>query len=113
MSNELKQVELAIDDAKELVATRDAMIRLSKNRDFKKIFEQGYFKEHASRLVCNKALPQLQGEANQEAIDKGIIAIGETREYIRGLFAMGNEAEKAIVDGNEMREEILAQDAGE
>ena len=43
MSEQIKQLEMSIDEAKELIALGDSIERLYKNKDFKKVILEGYF----------------------------------------------------------------------
>jgi len=46
----------------------------------------------------------------QDQIDKQIIAIGQLRQYFRTIMALGSQAEQAMADDEETREELLAED---
>ena len=110
MSEEqINQIEVNIESAKEAIACRDSLVKLTKNREFKKIIEDGYFKDEASRIVLVKADPALQSAENQEQLDKQIIAIGELRQYFRMIFAVGAEAERSMTADEQTREELLAE----
>jgi len=104
----MEAVELSIAQAKLSIENREALQRLTGNIDFEKTILEGYFKEEASRLVLLKADPSM--DAYQDQIDKQIIAIGQLRQYFRTIMALGSQAEKAMADDEETREELLAED---
>lgn len=109
MNNEaqIEQVELSIEHAKLSIDNKIALQRLTNNKDFEKIILEGYFKDEASRLVLLKADPSMDNF--QALIDKQIIAVGQFRQYLATIMVLGTQAEKAIADDEETREELLAE----
>ena len=55
IDNQVEEIELEINQAKEKVALKDSLEKLIKNRDFKKVITEGYFEQEAIRLVLLKA----------------------------------------------------------
>lgn len=112
MSNEtqLEAVELSIEQAKESIFSKDALDKLTKNDAFKKVILDGYFVDEASRLVLLNAEPSMQGETEQAAIQKSIIAIGYLRQYFHTIMQLGAMAERALADDELTREELLRGD---
>lgn len=83
----------------------DALNRLAKNKDFKLIIDDGYFKDEAVRAVMLKADPTQESPECQEHLDKLITSIGYLRQYFRTITAQGvaalnriEEAEQALVE---------------
>jgi hypothetical protein len=113
MSNQIKQVEVTIEQAKEVIALRDALDRLIKKKEFKQIIDIGYFQDEAARLVIARANPGLQGEAQQRALNNQITAVGEFRQYLAGIYQMGNEAEQSLAAHQEVLAELYAEDGDE
>lgn len=111
--NDAKQIEITLEAAKTKVAEGDAMRRLIDNADFKKVFTEGYFKEYAAGLVCQKALPQMQTDDIQRDIDNSIIGVGQVREYIRAVLAEANQAAQSIKGLDSEMELALEEEAGE
>jgi len=110
MENDLKAIEVTEAQAKKAVELKDALVKLTSNSLFEKVILTGYFENEASRLVLLKAEPSLQDDENQKAIDKGIIAIGEVRQYLRVIMHLGTQAEKSLVDCAEERVKVLEED---
>lgn len=100
------QIELTMNQAKDLISFAESLERLHKNRDFKKIFSEGYFKDEALRLVGLKADPNMQTPERQEQILRDIDAIGSLQQYFRTVYQRAAWAERAIQDGQEALEEI-------
>ena len=109
MSNEqdIEQVELSIEHAKLSVGNMKALNKLTRNKDFEKIILEGYFKEEASRLVLLKGDPAM--EQYLISIDKQINAIGQFRQYLSTIMALGGQAERAIAEDEQTREELLSE----
>lgn len=114
MSNDqIEQIELNIEDAKQIVARKQSVENLLKNTHFKRVITEGYFKDEASRLVLLKADMNYQTPESQAQIDKSIIGIGYLRQYLSSLVQLGNMAENAIASDEATLEELLAEKLGE
>lgn len=112
MSQEqIAEIELNIKHAKELVALGRSLERLMTNRDFKKVFLEGYLKEEAVRLVHLKADANFQDAENQKSILQQIDAIGSVTHYLTALRHQGMLAEKAIEADEEALDELRGEDA--
>lgn len=107
---QLQQIELSLNQAKEMIGKRDALRRLMDNKDFKHVISDNYMEKDAARLVALKADPAMQEETHQKNILRQIDAIGTFREYLRTIFQEGHMAEKAVADNEETREQLLAGD---
>ena len=109
IEQQIEEIEVSIDEAKKAVELRDSILKLTKNKDFKKVIEENYFEKHASRLVLLKADPNMQKEEEQKNIMDNINAIGHFRQYLRTVIQLGNQAERDIISNEQAREEILAE----
>ena len=105
--SEIEQVELSIEHARKSVGNMKALRSLTKNKEFVSVILEGYFKEEASRLVLLKGDPAM--EQYLLSIDKQINAIGQFRQYLSTIMALGNQAERAMKDDEQTREELLAE----
>lgn len=110
MSNEEQELELSMKEAKDKVALGNALERLMKNRDFNKIVKDGYFKDHAIRLVHLKGDANMQGEREQKNVDRDITAISSFRQYLDRIFAEADGAQEAIAACEEALDELRAED---
>ena len=112
MSNDaIQEIELSIKEAQKIVDLGAAVQRLASNRDFKKVVMEMYFEKEAVRLVHLKANPAMQDKDRQEAIVKEIDAIGSFHQFLRTLEIQAEMARRAVDDGEELRQEILAEGA--
>jgi len=110
LEQDIQEQEVTIEDAKERIALRDGLIKLTKNREFKKIIETGYFEAEAARVVAAKANPALQGAEQQLILDKQINAIGGLRQYFGMIVGIGNQAEQALGEHIETLEAMRQED---
>lgn len=107
----IEEIELNIQEAKKIVELGDALERLISNRDFDKVFTDGYLREEAIRLVHLKGDPNLQDAESQKMILGQMDAIGNFTSYIQKVRHAANTARKAIEADEETREELLAEGA--
>jgi hypothetical protein len=109
--SELHEIELNIDTAKKMVKEAEAIDRLMKNRDFKAVITEGYFKEFAAVLVQRKAIPGMADEENQLAIDKAITGIGELQQFLFTKRMQGKQIGAELNEMENVRDELLQEDA--
>ena len=105
-ADQIKEITLSIEEAQDFVKRGEALERLHKNRDFRKIILEGLFKDEAVRLVNLKAAPQMQHEQHQANILREIDGIGSLRNYFRAIYQAADQAQSAIRDGEEALEEL-------
>lgn len=108
---ELQQIELNIEQAKQIRDLGKALERLQGNRDFKDVIVSGYLSKEAVRLVHLKADPSQQSYEAQQAILKQIDGIGSLESFFRVVEFKARQAEKAIEADELTREEMLAEEA--
>ena len=105
----LQQIELSIEQAQSYIDKADALTRLHKNQDFKKVIVDGFFKEEASRAVLLKGDPNIQGAEEQRQINNTIDAIGGLYNYFRNVFYMGDQSSRSLEEDKETRAAILQE----
>ncbi len=107
--SDMSELEISIDQAKQTIALKNSLDRLSVDPNFIRVIINGYFKDEASRLVLLKADPSMTGKDDQEIINKSIDAIGYFRLYLRTVIQRGLMAEKALVDDEETRQAMMQE----
>jgi len=107
---QLEQVEMTIEQAKKQIRVRGVLESLRRNKDFREIIEEGYFEKEAVRCVLLRADPNMEDAESRTIIDNQITAIGYLRRYFAKIQWQGNQAEQALADHEQAREEILAGD---
>jgi hypothetical protein len=108
-NDQIENIEIEINTAKEYVDRMNSVFNLSKNRDFIDVIEKGYFEKEASRLVLLKADPNLQKPEDQASIIRSIDAIGHFRQYLGSVINLGRMMEKSLVDNVSTRDELLQE----
>lgn len=98
---QIQEIELNIEDAREMINMGKALDRLHDNADFKELILEGYFKNEAVRLVHLKSDYLVRAEDKQTEISKDIDAIGRLRNYFSAVAAQADRAAYAIEAGEE------------
>lgn len=96
----------------ELVELRDMALRLSENRDFRKLFIEGFFRDEAARMVQLSEDPILTREQQHDAL-RMAQATGHAKRYLSMLVVRGNSAAKDIIDLDEQLEELRREEAAD
>jgi hypothetical protein len=89
------------EDAEKAVKFGEAMERLLVNRDFKKVFIDGYFKNEAARLATAITNYEMQDELNQREIEGQFRAIGHMQNYILEIKKKTSIMRDAIKEAEE------------
>jgi len=102
-SDQAREIEVSIEDAKKIVQRMEALARLEKNRDFKKIFLDGYFKEEPARLAGLSGSPELLESDNisMDELWSMTRAIGHLRNYLINVHRMGRAMEAQMKQAQE------------
>lgn len=103
--SDIEQIEIGIKEIKELIEKKNAVSRLMANRDFKKVFVEGYFKEEPSRLVGLLAEPS--AAQYREEIIRSMDGVAQAKLFIRTIVQMGNTAERELAEHEQLLESRL------
>ena len=105
---QLQELEDNINDAKHFSDIKDSNIKLFKNKEFKKVVLDYYFKEEAARLVMAKS--SSLNEEQKKMIDNMMYGIGALSNFFDSVLTRGTQAEQAYRDDELARTEILQED---
>lgn len=106
---EIQELELTIEAAREIVERGNMATRLADNPDFKKIIMEGFFRDEAARLVHLVSDPSLP-EGDRSHIQNAIQGIGYLKRYLSTMVQMGVNAEREINESRETLEEIRSEE---
>lgn len=106
-----QDIEISIDAAKGAVERKNKLERLFANPDFKDIFEEGYFKEEAARLVGLLTDPEFASDERQNELTNDMLGISATRQYLMNLHRLGVSLERQIA-ASETELEALRSEQG-
>lgn len=109
-AQELEMIDISIEEAKATVAMADALKRLGRNKDFKKVFLDHFMVTEVARTVKLMAEPSMQNPAQQESLHKMLIAVGQVDQFIRMTLTLGDMAQQGISDAEVERENILNEE---
>jgi hypothetical protein len=116
MSNEatfaeqIETLELSIEECKLKIERFEALGRLEKNKDFKKLFTEGFLQDHAVRQVMLKAHPTIMGnEMAMAQVDSQIAGCGALKQFLVAIHTEGLNAQQAIQEDENTLAEVQAE----
>ena len=105
---QLEELDNNMQEAKHFIDIKDSTIKLFKNREFKKVVLDYYFKEEAARLVMAKS--SALSEDQKKLIDNMIYGIGALSNFFDSVHQRGIQAEQALQEDEDAKTEILQED---
>lgn len=108
---DIQALENEVEQAKELIARRNAAIKLSKNPEFRQLFLKEYFESEAARLVQLSGDPALDPMQRADALAMAQ-ATGHAKRYLSMCYQMGGVAEREIHDKEQELERLRAEPEG-
>ena len=108
IEQDIQQLEIDIDQARAALQKMEALERLFNNRDFKELITEGYFVQEASRCVLLKGDLNVTDETRDHC-DRMINGIGLLRGYFQQVNYFGQQAQAAMEDYEDTREELLQE----
>lgn len=95
--NNLVQLENDLAKAKEMIALGEAVQRLQKNRDFKKVMVDVYFTSEPQRLTMLLAAPNVRNEV-RTSIHESLQSIAETHSFLNTILSEAERAKDLIAE---------------
>lgn len=92
------QLEHNLNLVNEALSLSESADKLMRNPQFKKVIEQGYYKDEAIRLVSLLSEPNMQDAEQQQLIQNAMRGIGELKSWFNGLFRRAEQMKKMKVD---------------
>jgi hypothetical protein len=108
---QIEHVELSIQEAKDSIEKKQALIRLQNNPDFQSLILEGYFQKEAARCVAALADPSLQDATQQKLLTNMITAVGYFRQYLSAVYQFGSIGERTLESHQQTHAELLAESA--
>lgn len=109
---DIEQIEISIEHARELVERKNLAIQLADVPAFKKLILEGYFKDEAARLAHLLSDPSLPKE-HREFVANDINGPGALKRYMQTIVRMGEQAERDIADAELELDELRAEEEAE
>ena len=112
MSQMINSLENQLTSTKDMVARRDAALRLYDNRDFKLLMVDGFMRDEAARYVQASGDPaiSLQDRADSLAMAQ---ASGHLKRFLSVTVVMGNQAARDVASLQEALDEERANEGQE
>jgi len=88
--------EINILDAQKVVKNGEAVERLRKNRDFKKVFGELYFEKEPARIAKALTSWAMQDEVNQRNLEEQLRAIGHLQNFLMFIEQEGKRMQELI-----------------
>lgn len=110
MQDNLQEFDLRIEQLKERIALSDALTRLEKNRDFKKVFLEHLFEKEAVRLVSLVEDYTLKPEMREQVI-KDIKHLSALKQTLIMIHNIADQARTYLAETESAREEFLQEQA--
>jgi len=104
---QLDYLDANMAEAKHFIDVKNSLLKLQKNKDFKKVVIEYYFKEEAARLVMAKS--SNLDEAQQLTIDKMIYGVGSIAKFFDSVLQRGVQAEQSLSEDEESKASILQE----
>ena len=113
MNADIQAVQVHLKEAQEKVALGKCLERLTKNRDFRKLIEQKFFKDEPARLVMLRGCPDQQSESAQLEINNDMIAIAGLFQFFCCVNGEARAMEHAIEADKQMVNDLEDAEANE
>ena len=112
MSQMITSLENQLSGTKDLVARRDAALRLHDNRDFKLLMVDGFMRDEAARYVQASGDPALSAEDRADSLALAQ-ASGHVKRFLSVVVVMGNQAARDVGALQEALDEERANEGQE
>lgn len=89
------------------ISMGEAVERFMNSRDFKRVINQGYFKDYANNLVMQRAMPAMRSnEILMASNERKIDAVSELNFYLHQVKAKAEDARQRLASAEELRTQI-------
>lgn len=100
-SSQVQEVQLTLDEAKKKVKLGEALERLERNKDFKLVFDEVFFKQESLRQVSLLSCPNHQEPHKQASIIADMRASATVQAFFRLVYRNKEQAEQSVYDSEE------------
>jgi precorrin-6B methylase 1 len=102
-------LEQQLDDAKSLIERRNLALKLSSNREFRKLVLEGFCEKDCARFAAEAGDPALDVQQRADAMEMAK-AGGHLKRYLSAAFMMGAAAERDVAELEEALAEARAEE---
>lgn len=109
IDQQISQVEISIEDAKETIELGHALNRLAGNKDFKKVIQEGYLENGALEQVKLLGHPNMQSPEQQADIMKELQSASNLHAYFVSIMQRADTMQRALVEHEATLEELHSE----
>jgi hypothetical protein len=106
---DLQQLETGLEEAKKIIAFRDAILKLTENREFKRVVREEFFERDCARYARESADPSLTDRQRADALAMAQAA-GHFKRWLSIQLNMGNAAAEQMVEIEAAIDEVRAEE---
>jgi hypothetical protein len=110
MGNAIKEIEVTIEQCKEVLERGKALDRLLEHPDFTTIIMKDYMEREAHRLTLLLADPACETPQGRENVVRDLSAIAQLNAYFRTVRKAGEIAQRTLTEHQELLQEELVRD---
>lgn len=100
-STQTQEIQIELDEAKKKVKLREALDRLERNKDFKLVIDEEFFKQESLRQVSCLSDPAFQTPHMQASVIADMRASATLQAFFRLVRRNADAAETAIANAEE------------
>lgn len=110
MGNAVKQIEVTIEQCKEVVERGKSLERLLEHPDFNSLIMKGYMERESHRLTLLLADPACETAQARENVVRDLSAIAQLNAFFRTVRTAAEVAHRSLVEHQELLQEELVAD---
>lgn len=110
--DDIKEIELSIEHAKEIAERGEMAEKLATIPEFKKLILDGYFRDEAARLAHLSSDPALD-ETSRGHVFRDLSGPGALKRYLSAMVQMGRNARAEINEAYRTMDEIREEGGDE
>lgn len=110
MGNAVKEIEVTIEQCKEVVERGKALERLLQHPDFNAIIMKDYMEREAHRLTLLLADPACETPQGRDNVMRDLSAIAQLNAFFRTVRKAAEIGQRTLVEHQELLQEELIAD---
>ena len=107
VEEQIQEIEVTINDLKEMMDIGDSVIRLTQNPDWQRVIDKAYKKDEAERLTLYLG-SDISPEEQAKTVSS-LKSIGEFFQFLRVMVMRANQAESALKEHQETLNQVEAE----
>ena len=110
MGNAIKEIEVTIEQCKEVVERGKSLERLLNHPDFTSLIMKGYMERESHRLTLLLADPACETPQARDNVVRDLSAIAQLNAFFRTVRTAADVAYRSLVEHEELLQDKLAED---